>query len=114
MKKLITGAVMLSLFSFSLMAQQNKKAEINIATSAECTMCKKVLETALLHQHGVKFAKLDLNTRVVAIKYNGEKITPETIRQVISNAGYDADSIKANPEAFEKLPDCCKNGALHH
>jgi len=39
------------------MAQQNKKAEINIATSAECTMCKKALETALLHQHGVKFAK---------------------------------------------------------
>ncbi|HOZ83504.1 MAG TPA: heavy metal-associated domain-containing protein [Bacteroidia bacterium] len=114
MKKLIAGAVMLLFFSFSLMAQQNKKAEINIATSAECTMCKKALETALLHQHGVKFAKLDLNTRVVAVKYNGEKVTPETLRQVISNAGYDADSVKANPEAFEKLPDCCKNGALHH
>ena len=33
---------------------------------------------------------------------------PETIREVISKLGYDADNVKADNDAYNKLDGCCK------
>jgi hypothetical protein len=42
------------------------------------------------------------------IKEKLRKLLIETIRTDIANAGYDADDVTANPEAYQKLPTCCK------
>ena len=92
------------------MAQEKKKGseEIKIQTSAVCGMCKDRIETNLSSEKGVKSVSLDTETKIVTVGYNPEKTNPESIRLAISKIGYDADNIKADPVAYEKLPVCCK------
>ncbi|MCX7862798.1 MAG: heavy-metal-associated domain-containing protein [Bacteroidales bacterium] len=96
------------LFCQIMLAQ--KKAEIVIQTSAECSMCKERLEKALAYEKGVYSSNLDLKTRKITIIYNPKKTNPDHLRVVISKQGYQADDIKADPFAYEQLPECCKVG----
>ena len=98
------------LLTFGISAYAQKKAEIKIKTSAECEMCKATIEKTLKYTKGVKSATLDLTTREVTIVYNSKKITPDQLRKVISDAGYDADSVPANNKAYKKLQECCSGG----
>jgi len=91
-----------------LSAQKGKLDTINIKTSAECDMCKEKLETELGRTKGVKSVVVDLKTQVATVVYNSSKTNPEKIRTVISNIGYDADDVKANNRAQNKLPECCR------
>lgn len=98
----------------SLFAQEekSKKTEtVDIQTSAVCGMCKDRIETALFGVKGVKSASLDLATKVVTVKYKPSEVTADELRAGISKTGYDADSIPADPQAYEKLHACCKKGA---
>jgi len=88
--------------------------EIKIQTSAECNDCKVRLEDKLNYTKGVKFAELDLETKIIVVGYSEKKITSDEIKKIISELGYDADDVKANPEAYEKLPACCKVGGMEH
>lgn len=92
-------------------AQKAKLDTVKIKTSAECDMCKTKLETELGRSKGVKSANLDLTTREVTVVYNSTKTTPDKLRTLISNIGYDADNVKANNRMQKKLPDCCQPGA---
>ena len=42
---------------------------------------------------------------------NTDKTSPEEIKEAISKLGYDADEVKADSAAYNKLPSCCKVGA---
>ena len=99
---------LVTLFANSTKAQTTKTAEIKIQTSAVCETCKKTIEQALAFEKGIKKSELDLTTKIVTVVYNPNKTTPEKIRLAISNAGYDADSIKANPKSYKKSEECCK------
>jgi copper chaperone CopZ len=72
------------------------------------------LEDGLNYMKGVIFAEFDLASRNVTVKYNPKKTTPEALKKTISNLGYDADEVKADPQAYEKLPSCCKTGGMEH
>jgi len=61
---------------------------------------------------GVSFAELNLETQDVTVKYSTKKMTPEKLRGIINELGYDADATKAKPEALENLPSCCKPGGM--
>jgi copper chaperone CopZ len=106
--------IMLALFGgISLSQAQNtdsKWATVKIMTSGTCNMCKETIETALAYEKGVKKSDFDVESQVVIVTYNPTKTTPDKIRQAISKAGYDADDVKADPKAYEKLDECCKNG----
>ena len=109
MKKIIIMAlVILSNMAF---AQSKKTAEIKIQTSAECDMCKKSIESGLAYEKGIKFSKLDVPTKVLTVTYNTDKTSPEKIKEAVSKLGYDADEVKADSAAYDKLPSCCKVGA---
>lgn len=82
--------------------------EIRIQTSAECGDCKVRIEEGLNYTKGVKFAELDLATKIVTVGFNPKKISEEEIKKVISEIGYDADDVKANPSAVKALPMCCQ------
>jgi copper chaperone CopZ len=81
---------------------------LNVKTSALCETCKKTLEHDLSFEKGVKKATLDLDTKILSVVYNSEKTNPDKIRKAITKTGYDADSLKADPKAFNRLPECCK------
>ncbi len=89
-------------------AQDATTAELKVMTSAVCDECKTTIEKALAFEKGVKKSNLDVKSKIVTVTYNPKKTNPEKIRLAISNAGYDADDVKANLKAYKKLADCCK------
>lgn len=89
-------------------AQDASVSEIKITTSAVCKSCKATIEKALRSEKGVAKSTLDVPSKVVTVIYDSKITSPEKIRLAISNAGYDADDVKANPKAYKKLDDCCK------
>lgn len=110
-KTLIIILALVAGISFSKAQEAGSKwATVQIKTSATCTMCKETIETALAYEKGIKKSNLDVESQVVTVTYNPAKTTPDKIRLAISKAGYDADDVKADPKAYDKLDECCKNG----
>lgn len=83
-----------------------KTEEIKIKTSTECDMCKARVQKALSFEKGIKDIDVNYEKKEITVVYNPKKTTPEKIRTAISKAGYDADDVKADPKAYEKLPNC--------
>ncbi|PKQ68260.1 heavy-metal-associated domain-containing protein [Raineya orbicola] len=88
--------------------------EVQIKTSAVCGMCKKKIEKDLSYEKGVVSADLNVETKIVTIKYNPKKTNVTKIKKAINKAGYDADELPANPKAYKKLPECCKKDNKIH
>lgn len=110
---LLTMLLLVQTISFG----QDKKAKFETATiqtSAECGDCKERIEGMLNYTKGVKFAELDVPSRKLTVKFATATITLAEIKQKLSDLGYDADEVKANHEAYEKLPSCCKIGGHEH
>lgn len=110
-----TVGVILLLFVFSSCKTEQsagiaktKVQTLDILTSAQCDMCKKTIETKLSGTPGIRFASLSMVTKKATVRYLPEKITPDKIRRVITDLGYDADAAKGNQEAYKALPACCK------
>lgn len=109
---LLLVLVLLGFTAFAQKETKRKKTEtIEILTSAVCGMCKDKIEITLYGVKGVKSAVLDVPTKVVTVKYKPAEVTPEQLRAAISLSGYDADTVPADPVAYEKLHSCCKKGA---
>jgi copper chaperone CopZ len=106
--------IMGSILAFSQDEKEKKVKEIEIKTSAQCEMCKERIEKNMAFEKGVKAVELDLETKVLTVKYKTDKTDPEKLREAVSKIGYDADDVAANPEAYEKLPECCKKGGHDH
>ena len=117
MKNLI-ALIIITLIAFSssnVNAQKVKKKEtIVIRTSSECDMCKERIEKEMAYTKGVLSATLDVEKAELTAIYKPHKTTPKKIREAISNLGYDADTIKANKEAYNQLPNCCQKGGMSH
>ena len=112
LKQLLVVAIVV-LASMSTQAQEVDKrgnVTINIQTTAECEMCKERIEQAMYYHKGVKLAELALPSKVLTVKYKQDKTSAEAIRKAISDLGYAADELKADKEAYDALPHCCKVG----
>ena len=94
--------------SSSLFAQ--KPALVSIQTNAQCGDCKDRIETALNQTKGVVYAELNMETKVVEVKYKVSKTDVATLQKVLNLAGYDADDQKADAAAQKALPLCCQPG----
>ena len=95
-------------------SQVKKIDTIRIKTSAMCGQCKDRIEGGLVYEKGVKDVVLDVETKVVTIKYNTKSTNPGELRKKISKLGYDADEVPADQAAYDKLPACCKKDAPKH
>ena len=71
-------------------------------------MCKKKIETYLNRYDGITVVNVNLKKKETTVKYVIDRINEEEIKAAISNAGYDANEITANPDSYKKLPLCCK------
>jgi len=112
MKKIVLLTVLLAMFvSVNTFAQKSKnstKQTITIQTSAQCEECKVTIEKGLAYVSGVKKSNLNLDDKKVTITYLSNKVTVEKLKTEISKIGYDADEVKADATAYEKLSPCCK------
>ena len=114
--KTIFLSLILLLAGFQIQAQKpakkKKTEEITIHTSSTCGECKEIIESTLSKTKGVKKSNLDLATKDVTVVYSPKKTNPTAIKKVIVFAGYDADELKADQEAYDNLPKCCKVGGM--
>ncbi len=76
----------------------------------QCNMCVKTIEKTLTTLGGVQTAKVDLDRKTATVEFLPAKATLATIETTITKAGYSANDKKADPEAYEALPGCCKIG----
>jgi len=115
-KKCILSLLMIVLIKLAgaqVMAQ--KKEWITIKSpNLKCWQCKALLEKYLISenestmQSGIVQRKYNLIVGEIRIQYYPDRVTPDEIRTVINNAGFDTEDAKAEPEPYKKLPPICK------
>lgn len=114
MKKVSFLLAFLFIGTIAFAQKKNKVAEVEIQTSAKCGMCKQRIERDLGLTKGVESAKLDLNSKVVTVKYNTKKMSEADVKKAISTIGYDADEVVANEKSHDQLPGCCQKTSKAH
>jgi len=104
--------LLLAVATVNAQTKESGKAEIKV--SIECDHCK-ACETCglnfkehMLKIKGVKMYELNEERKTITVYYNTKKTNLQTIKTAISKMGFDADDVKADPQAYEKLDGCCK------
>lgn len=112
MKNIIALFGLLFLFTYftssNLIAADNNQTEVKIKTSAVCESCKARIEKVVNKMDGVVSSDLNLESKILTVKYDKTKISVDEIRNKIKDTGYDADQVKKDERAYKKLPACCK------
>ncbi|AXG74079.1 heavy-metal-associated domain-containing protein [Flavobacterium arcticum] len=118
MKTLFKSLFLLfTLFCISTTASAQEKKTVQTATIKTaiacnhckvCETCGELFDKKLLREKGVQMVELNEEAMTIKVTYNSKKTDLSTIKQAISKLGYDADDIKADPNAYEKLDGCCK------
>jgi mercuric ion binding protein len=103
---LLWVAMVVSLGSFA-QTKAVKTVKISLPT-INCDMCKAKIETYLKRYDGIGSIAVNVKRKEATIKYLTDRINEEEIKAAIANAGYDANEVTAEPEAYKKLPVCCK------
>lgn len=100
----------------TLVAQKTNKIEkaviqisINCDHCKMCETCGKMFESELYNRiKGLKRFDLNENDKTLIVYYNTKRTNLGDIKTAISKLGYDADEVKAVPEAYQKLDGCCR------
>lgn len=117
MKKIALLLVCGSFFTAKMNAQvMAAKAQWITIKSAnlKCWECKEKLEKYLVRenedamQSGMLKRTYNLLAGEIRVQYLPDRVTPDNIRTAINNAGFDADSTLATPDAYKLLPPICK------
>lgn len=72
-----------------------------------CEMCKETIEGSLKIP-AVQAAIWDVDSKIITVRFDAEKITLDSIQRRIADAGYDSDGFKGSDKAYAELPDCCQ------
>lgn len=118
MKKLfLLGIMIAGIFSASH-AQTKAVQTVKIKTpTVQCESCKKRIEGYLKREDGVQKVNVDYRKKMTTVTFVADRTNVENIKTAIANSGYDADDVTAEPDAYKKLPSCCKkpeDGGGHH
>ena len=108
---LLTG-FFLAGFALTSQAQTNSKEVIQSSVvcshCTECPDCVPSIRSALFALKGVRDFQVDVNQQTITVYYNPKKVDLAAIRTAISKAGFKADNVEADAEAYAKLDGCCK------
>ena len=100
-------------FSFFMIGCNNASEEMVINTpTIQCGMCQKIIEVGLAKVDGVSNPRVDLKTKKTFLFHDPEKTNKKSIEKIVSELGYQANELKANPESYADLPACCKIGGM--
>ena len=112
MKNISLILTMVLLYGCFSIKNQNSTKNINIdeiiIPTAQCIMCVAKIGDALNGVDGILKYKVELETDQVKIKYNADMISLQGIEQLISKAGYQANNLPADVDAYNRLAMCCK------
>lgn len=117
MKKIVFIVAMVVFFGVTTNAQvMAAKAQwVTIkSVNLRCWECKENLEKYLTRenednmQSGMLQRKYNLLQGEIRVQFLSDRVSVDAIRTALNNAGFDADSTKAIPENYQKLPPICK------
>ena len=114
MKKFFLLAVLFSGFVFSTSAQEKKPEWATIKTpNLRCWECKKRLEDFMAREvsqteGGIIKMQINLLSGTTRVQFYPGRVSLNYIQTAFANAGFDADEIKAEENAYKKLPPSCK------
>lgn len=94
--------IMFVLFGIALMFTSNtetyaqKKVDKTVVyeVSMHCKSCKAKIERDLAFEKGVKEVTATLDEKMVTVKYDDAKTTPEKIAEAIKKLGYEAKVVE--------------------
>ena len=91
-------------------AQQKQIAKTVIQTpTVQCEACKNRVEQRLFKEDGIATVKADYRKHTVTVVYYKDRTNIENIKASLANLGYDADDVKADEEAYKRLPRTCQH-----
>jgi len=100
---------------FAARAQQPGPKWLTVkSANLKCWECKERLDKYLIIENkanmesGIMQWKINLLQGEIKFQYLPDRTSPEAIKAALNNAGFDADTDKAEPEAYQKLPPICK------
>ena len=109
MKRYLLTVLAVTGFVISSFSQTKTQQTAKISTpNVLCEECKKRLTTYLDRYDGIQYLNINFRKGEITVKYLTDRIDIEQIKTAIANAGYDADDVTANEEAYKKLPKSCK------
>ena len=81
--------------------------EVNLSV-IKSDECERFMVKALKSDPGVLDFHIDIINKVIHMYIDKSKTSKENVEKLISDAGFDANNTKANPDAAGKLPEACK------
>ncbi len=87
---------------------KSKYETIEMQVKGACGMCQSRIELAVYDLKGVKSVEWDLKTDKLTTVVKKGKVSKEQIGEALADVGHSNEVMKAKPEAYAKLPDCCK------
>ena len=112
MKKLLFLSILFSSFVLVSKSQVVRKGAIETATikvpTVQCQECKDRIEKYVSREQGIQKINVDYKRKIAKVTYLWDRTNVENVKAAIANAGYDADDVTADVEAYNKLPTCCK------
>lgn len=94
-------------------AQQQKTQMVAVikTPTVQCEECKGRIEKYMSHEEGIVKCVVDYKKKTTTVTYIRDRTNVENIKALIANVGYDADDVTAEPDAYKRLPTCCKKPA---
>lgn len=109
------------LFAAASASAQVMQAKAQWATikvpQLKCWECEQRLNQYLVREKGPNADagiiqwKMDLRNGALKIQFYPDRITLDYMRTAIANAGFDADTVTAEPDSYKRLPPPCKKAA---
>ncbi len=109
--------LLIAAFSTKAQVLQNKAVWSSFTVpQMKCWECKDRLEKYLTKETGasdgneaaVFKVQVNMFNGTVRVQYAPDRVTVDYLRAAIANAGYDVDTVKANPDSYKVLPPVCK------
>ena len=103
------GLLALCISAFTACSSQTEAniAEIKLPT-VQCGTCTNTVSKALKEVDGVVEVDVNLEKKTARVTYMSDRVSVTKLEQTVAKAGYAANSAKADPGAYAKLPGCCK------
>lgn len=100
---------------FALMIGANANAQIKPLEKAviktpglKCEECAALVEKRMVRVDGIRSIKVNYIKKTVAVSWLTDRLHLDDIQLALSNLGFDADSVLAQPVAAKRLPECCR------
>lgn len=108
MKTKVLSFIILLIVGWFYSAHAENKTETFIVKGGDCDECKVYIEESALSVTGVSIADWNRETKELQVVFDDSQTNVDAIQQVIADNGNDTPNHKAQNEAYNKIPECCK------